>query len=237
MKRALLTLTSLLLLAVFGTEAETRDFSFRDEVLHYSIRHSFFPGNIGSMIFYGKDSGDTYRVDATLTASVGSLYSLDCTYGSRFRKDAVLTPVQASREHIEKKYWAKGRYDWTAPGVVRMDVTKSSRAPRNETLQWAGTIRDLLGMIWWLRMQDYGKGTDHSTNALLLDHSPIPVRITSTERKTLRHDGKSVQAIEVTLSHEGKEALSLTLTDDAQRTPLKFSIALPFGTIKGSLKK
>ena len=42
--------------------------------------------------------------------------------------------------------------------------------------------------------------------------------------------------IEVTLSQEGKEALHLTLSDDERRQPLRFSIGLPFGTIKGTLK-
>ena len=40
----------------------------------------------------------------------------------------------------------------------------------------------------------------------------------------------------VETAQNGKEALRLTLTDDSRRIPLKFSLSLPFGTIKGTLK-
>jgi hypothetical protein len=189
------------------------------------------------MSFRGEERGGNYHVDAVLKAAVGSLYTLDCLFGSTFRKDAALTPVAATRSHTEKKYWAKGIYNWSAPGQVHMDVTKSSRPPRDETLSWAGTVRDLLGMLWWLRTLDYEQALPGAgTNALLLDHDAIPVVVASHEKKAIRHNGKQTAVIEVKLAQNGKEALSITMTDDTRRIPLKFSIALSFGTIKGSLK-
>ena len=210
------------------------------EKLSYSIRHNLFPGEIGTMTFVGQEQGDHYRVDATLAAAAGGFYTLDCTYGSTFRRDEAFTPVKADREQKEKKYWAKGLYDWTAPGTVHMDVTKSTRPHRDETLNWDGTVRDLLGMIWWLRFLDYGEQGvrgNAGAQALLLDHDAIPVTIKSSTRKTLRFKGKQVPVIEVVLAQGSKEALRLTLSDDERRIPLKFSIGLSFGTIKGTLSE
>lgn len=234
MKKILLSL-SLLLGLTFGLGAQT--FSFSNENLNYGIRHNLFPGNIGSMTFRGVASGDNYHVDATLKASIVGLYTLDCTYGSTFRQDAGVTPVSATRSQTEKNYWAKGSYNWSAPGKVHLNVTKSTRPPRNQDLNWPGTVRDLLGMIWWLRTLDYSHGTPTiGSNALLLDHDALPVSIASCTKKTIRFNGKQTPVIEVTLTQEGKEALSVTLTDDERRLPLKFSIGLSFGTIRGTLR-
>ena len=233
MKRIFL---SLLLLGT-GLGVWAQGIPFENETLNYGIRHSHFPGNIGSMSFRGSASGDTYHVDAVLKASVVGLYTLDCTYGSTFRQDAEVAPVSATRSQTEKKYWAKGTYTWSAPGKVHLNVTKSSRPPRDQTLSWKGTVRDLLGMIWWLRTLDYSQGKPSvGSNALLLDHTALPVSIASCTKKTIRFNGKQTPVIEVTVSQEGKEALSLTLTDDARRTPRKFAIGLSFGTIKGTLR-
>ena len=238
MKRlAFFLVATVALLPAVLFSAHAQSFPAGGERLDYSIRHNLFPGEIGTMSFQGKDRGDTYTVDATLKASVGNIYTLDCAYGSTFRKDAGLTPLSASRSQKEKKYWARGNYSWSAPGKVHLDVTKSTRPPRNETLAWSGTVRDLLGMIWWLRSLDYGRsGIATGNNALLLDHDALPVTLASYEKKTIRHKGVQTPVIEIVLTQDGKEALRLTLTDDARRTPLKFSIGLPFGTIKGTLK-
>ena len=234
MKRLTLSLVLLLGLAA---GAGAQNFSFNDESLSYGIRHNLFPGNVGTMVFQGKNTGDSYHVDATLKASVAGLYTLDCTYGSSFRKEAGVTPVSATRSQTEKKYWAKGNYTWSAPGKVHMYVTKSSRSPRDQNLSWPGTVRDLLGMIWWLRTLDYSNGKPAvGSNALLLDHDALPVSIASCTKKTVRYNGKQTPVIEITLSQEGKEALSLTITDDDRRLPLKFAIGLSFGTIKGTLR-
>ena len=232
MKRAF----CILLLLVLAPYARGQAFTFSDQVLTYSIRHNLFPGDIGTMTFRGRNTQDKYQVDASLQAAVGSLYTLECSYGTLFCKDAGLTPVSATRSQKEKKYWAKGIYDWSAPGVVHMDVTKSTRAPRDETLRWDGTVRDLLGMIWWLRSRDYGRESLNSPNALLLDHDALPVSV-AYSRKEIRQGGKPTPVIEVIVSQDGKDALRLTLSDDAQRIPLKFSIGLPFGTIKGTLSR
>ena len=226
-----------ILLILLAASLQAQSFSFQEGTLDYSIRHNLFPGTIGSMTYQTRDAGDNWQVDATLHAAVGSIYTLDCSYGSTFRKNADLTPVSATRSQTEKKYWAIGRYDWSAPGVVHLDVTKSSRPPRDETLTWAGTVRDLLGMIWWLRTLDYDRPRiDAGPNALLLDHDALPVSIASCQKKTVKIDGRSVPVIEVVVSQDGKEALRLTLSDDADRKPLRFSIGLSFGTIKGTLK-
>ena len=226
-----------ILLILLAASLQAQSFSFREGTLDYSIRHNLFPGTIGSMTYRTRDAGENWQVDATLHAAVGSIYTLDCSYGSTFRKDADLTPVSAIRNQTEKKYWAIGRYDWSAPGVVHLDVTKSTRPPRDETLTWAGTVRDLLGMIWWLRTLDYDRPQiDAGPNALLLDHDALPVSIASCQKKAIKIDGQSVPVIEVVVAQDGKEALRLTLSDDADRKPLRFSIGLSFGTIKGTLK-
>ena len=240
MKRICLILL-LMILSAAGTtvRAQAIPFAFGSETLHYTVSHNLVPGTIGTMTFRGSDQGDGYQVEAVLNASLTSLYTLDCTYRSTFRKDADLTPVRSTRDHKEKKYWVKSRYDWSAPGTVRLDVRKSSRPPRNETLEWSGTVRDLLDAIWWLRTRDYSRGTaaDRGDNALLLDHDALPIRIASAEHKTVRRSGRSVPVIEVCVMQGDKEGLRLLLSDDARHTPLRFSIALPFGTIKGNLKE
>ena len=230
MRRFVPTFLLLMISGFLGAQ----NLSFGDEKLSYTVRHNLFPGDIGTMTFQGKDSGGNYQVEAKLKAAVGNIYTLDCRYTSLFRKDAQLTPISATRSQTEKKYWAKGRYDWSAPGRVHLDVTKSTRPPRDETLEWPGTVRDLLGTIWWLRNLDYGK-TVSGKNALLLDHDALPVTVSSCNRKTIKYNGAQTPVIEVAISQDGKEALRLTLTDDARRIPLKFSLSLPFGTIKGSL--
>jgi len=237
MNRKTLLLTLVLLLPAFAGIAAAQTIPSGGERLDYSIRHNLFPGTIGTMTFEGRECAEGYHVDATLKAAVGSIYTLDCTYGSTFCCDEALTPVSATRSQVEKKYWAKGLYDWSAPGTVHMDVTKSTRPPRDETLTWDGTVRDLLGTIWWLRSLDYSAGRPQTgNNALLLDHDALPVAIASCEKKTIRQNGEQVPVIEVVLSQDGKEALRFTLTDDERHVPLKFSIALSFGTIKGTLK-
>jgi len=225
---------SILLLLTIACVLPAQNLPSGDETLSYTVRHNLFPGDIGTMTFQGKDGNGTYRVHAVLKAAVGSIYTLDCDYSSVFRKDAQLTPVSATRSQTEKKYWAKGRYDWSAPGRVHLDVTKSTRAPRDETIEWNGTVRDLLGTIWWLRGLDYGK-TVSGNHALLLDHDALPVAVSSCKRKTIRHKGVQTAVIEVAIAQDGKEALRLTLTDDARRIPLKFALSLPFGIIKGTL--
>ena len=231
--------TSILLFLLFAaTGLHAQSLPFDNERLDYSIRHNLFPGTIGTMRFQGKPVAEGYQVDAVLKAAVGSIYTLDCNYGANFRTDAGLTPLSATRSQVEKKYWAKGRYDWSAPGKVHLDVTKSTRPPRNETLEWNGTVRDLLATIWWLRTLDYDSSQPApGNNALLLDHDALPVVIASYTRKNIKWNGVQTPVIEVVLAHEGKEALRMTLQDDARRTPLKFSIALSFGNIKGTLKQ
>ena len=240
MKRICLILL-LMILSAAGTtvRAQAIPFAFGSETLHYTVSHNLVPGTIGTMTFRGSDQGDGYQVEAVLNASLTSLYTLDCTYRSTFRKDADLTPVRSTRDHKEKKYWVKSRYDWSAPGLVHLDVTKSSRPPRDEMLEWSGTVRDLIGAIWWLRTCDFDalSASGRENNALLLDHDALPIRIASAEHKTVRRSGRSVPVIEVVVIQGEKEGLRLTLTDDARRLPLKFSIALPFGTIKGNLKE
>ena len=234
MKRVFCSLC-LLLGLVSGIAAQ--NFPFSDETLNYSIRHNLIPGNIGSMTFRGRSVGNAYHVDASMKGSAAGLYTIDYTYGSTFRKDTGLTPVSATRNQTENSYWAKGSYNWSAPGQVHLYVTKSSRAPRDQNLTWAGTVRDLLGMIWWLRTLDYSQGKlNAGNNALLLDHDALPVSITSFTKKTIRYKGSQTPVIEVNLSQNGKNALSLTLTDDARRLPLKFAIGLSVGTIKGTLR-
>ena len=237
MKRYILVVSVLLgLVQVAG--AQEQGFLAGDEHLVYGIHHNLFPGNIGTMTFNGSNAGSDYHVDAALKASVaGGIYSLDCTYASTFRKDAELTPRSASRSQTEKKYWAKGTYTWSTPGSVHMFVTKSTRDPRDEDLLWSGTVRDLLGMIWWLRTLDYSQpALKTGDNALLLDHDALPVTVASYKRGTMKYKGEQCPVINVVLSQQGKEALSVTLTDDASRRLLKFSIALSFGTIRGTLK-
>jgi hypothetical protein len=104
-------------------------------------------------------------------------------------------------------------------------------------LSWDGTVRDLLGMIWWLRTLDYDQTADVGPNALLLDHDALPVSIASCQKKTVKINGQPVPVIEVVVAQDGKEALRLTLSDDGDRKPLRFSIGLSFGTIKGTLKQ
>ena len=230
---------SFVLLLALTSVARAQNVAFldSDEQLTYSIRHNLVPGNVGTMTFQGRNEGGSYHVDAQLNASMAGLYTLDCTYGSTFRKDAGLTPVSATRSQTEKKYWAKGTYEWSAPGSVHLYVTKSTRDPRNEDLLWSGTVRDLVGMIWWLRTLDYDAADLHpGNNALLLDHDALPVVIASYKKSTLRYKGVQTPVIEVVLSQQGKEALSVTLSDDASRRLLKFSISLSFGTIRGTLK-
>ena len=240
MKKIILTLSLLLGLVsglTFRAAAQNAAFLDGEEELVYSIRHNLFPGNIGTMTFHGRGEGSNYRVDAALKASIAGIYSLDCSYASTFRKDPDLTPISASRSQTEKKYWAKGTYTWSAPGSVHMYVTKSTRDPRNEDLLWSGTVRDLLGMIWWLRTLDYSRpGLVTGDNALLLDHDALPVTVASYTKGTLKYKGEQRPVIEVVLSQQDKEALRVTLTDDASRRLLKFSIALSFGTIRGTLK-
>lgn len=217
--------------------AAAQAFPSGSERLDYSIRHSLFPGNVGKMSFQGKDSGGDYHVDATLHVSIVGVYTLNCLYTTTFRKDAALTPLKATRDHKEKKYWAKAFYDWSAPGKVHMDVTKSTRPHRDEVLAWSGTVRDLVGMIWWLRSLDYSSGTPAvGSQALLLDHDALPVRIASVRKGTAKYKSQVVKTIDVSLAQGDKDALQLTLIDDAHLTPLKFSITLSFGTIKGTLK-
>lgn len=236
MKQFLISLFLLLGLA-FCAQAQHTAFLDSEENMVYSVRHSYFPGNVGTMTFTGKQSGSDYHVDATLHASIVGLYKLDCTYGSTFRRDGSLTPVSANRSQTENKYWAKGTYNWSAPGSVHLYVTKSSRDPRNEDLLWSGTVRDLLGMLWWLRTLDYDSGSlDAGHNALLLDHTALPVTITSYTKGTMRYKGVQTPVIEIVLTQQGKEALSVTLSDDASRKMLKFSLAMSVGTIRGSLK-
>lgn len=227
---------SAILLLTLSCALYAEGLSFGNETLSYSVRHNLFPGEIGTMTFHGKDADGAYHVDATLKAAVGNIYTLDCRYTSDFRKDEQLTPLAATRSQTEKKYWAKGRYDWSAPGRVHLDVTKSTRAPRDEMLEWDGTVRDLLGTIWWLRSLDYDQVSGHRT-ALLLDHDALPVNISSCNRKTVKISGKQTPVIEVAIAQDGKEVLRLTLSDDARRIPLKFALSLPFGTIKGTLKQ
>lgn len=236
MKRVLLIIT--LLAGLTQTAgAQSQGFLAGDENLTYSIRHNLFPGNIGTMTFQGTNKGSDYHVDASLKASIAGVYSLDCTYASTFRKDGELTPLSASRSQTEKKYWAKGTYTWSAPGSVHMYVTKSTRDPRNEDLLWSGTVRDLLGMIWWLRTLDYSQlALATGSNALLLDHDALPVTVASYTKGKMKHKGVQKPVIEVVLSQQGKEALRVTLTDDDARQLLKFSIGLSFGTIRGTLK-
>ena len=238
MKRLLLTILSLCSLALFlPAAAQTQAFLSGNEQMDYSIRHNVFPGNVGRMSFAGKDGGGDYSVEATLHASIAGVYTLDCVYGTTFRKDEALTPLLASRDYKEKKYWAKAFYDWSAPGKVHMDVTKSTRPHRDEVLAWSGTVRDLIGMIWWLRSLDYSGGAPAvGSQALLLDHDALPVRIESVRKGTAKYKSQVVQTLEVSLAQGDKDALQLTLIDDARRTPLRFSITLSFGTIKGTLK-
>lgn len=238
MKRLLLTILSLCSLALFlPAAAQTQAFLSGNEQLDYSIRHNVFPGNVGRMSFTGKDGGGDYSVEATLHAAIAGVYTLDCVYGTTFRKDEVLTPLRASRDYKEKKYWAKAFYDWSAPGKVHMDVTKSTRPHRDEVLVWSGTVRDLIGMIWWLRSLDYSGGAPAvGSQALLLDHDALPVRIASVRKGTAKYKSQVVQTLDVSLAQGDKDALQLTLIDDARRTPLRFSITLSFGTIKGTLK-
>ena len=237
MMKKLILIVSLLLGMAPMVCAQNRGFLAGDEDLTYSIRHNLFPGNIGTMTFSGRNGGGEYHVDASLRASIAGVYSLDCTYASAFRTDENLTPVSASRSQTEKKYWAKGTYTWSAPGSVHMYVTKSTRDPRNEDLLWSGTVRDLLGMIWWLRTLDYSQsGLRTGDNALLLDHDALPVRVASYTKGTMKYKGVQTPVIEVVLSQQDKEALRVTLTDDDARQLLKFSIGLSFGTIRGTLK-
>ncbi|MBR1538433.1 MAG: DUF3108 domain-containing protein [Bacteroidales bacterium] len=231
---------SLILLLALGCPVRAQSLPPGDETLSYTVRHNLFPGDIGTMTFRAKDDGGNYNVDATLKAAVGSIYTLDCRYTSVFRNDARLTPVAATRSQTEKKYWAKGRYEWSSPGHVHLVVNKSTRAPRDESIDWSGNVRDLLGTIWWLRSLDYGKAAsgnlDGGSNALLLDHDALPVSITSCKRKSIKSGGKQVPVIEVAIAQDGKEVLRLTLSDDTRRIPLRFSLSLPFGNIKGTLK-
>lgn len=236
MKRLILIVSLLLGLAPFAG-AQSRSFLAGDEELTYSIRHNLFPGNIGTMTFNGRNGGEEYHVDASLKASIAGIYSLDCTYATTFRVDADLTPQSATRSQTEKKYWAKGTYTWSEPGSVHMYVTKSTRDPRDEDLVWPGTVRDLLGMIWWLRTLDYSEtGLRTGDNALLLDHDALPVTVASYKKGTMKYKGVQTPVIEVVLSQQDKEALRVTLTDDDARQLLKFSIGLSFGTIRGTLK-
>lgn len=226
-----------LLFLLLAASLQAQSFSFGNETLSYSIRHNLFPGTIGSMRYQTRDAGDCWQVDATLEAAVGNIYTLDCQYGTVLQKDAALTPVSATRSQVEKKYWAKGKYDWSAPGTVHLDVTKSTRPPRDETLSWPGTVRDLLGMLWWLRTLDYDQPQlDPGPNALLLDHDALPVVIASWQKKSFSFKGQQIPVVEVVVKQDGKEALRMTLTDDSRRKPLRFSLSLPLGTIKGSLQ-
>lgn len=236
MKRIFVSFLLLLGLAS-GIQAQDAAFLAGNEDLTYSIRHSYFPGNVGTMTFQGRDMGGSYQVDAALKASIVGIYRLESTYGAVFHKDEALTPVSATRTQKENKYWAKGAYDWSAPGSVHLYVTKSTRDPRDEELTWSGTVRDLLNMIWWLRSLDYSQASlETGRNALLLDHDALPVTIASYTKGTYKYKGEQIPVIEVLLSQEGKEALRVTISDDASRRMLKFSIALSIGTIRGTLK-
>lgn len=237
MKHLLLIASLLLSLSLPARAAGAAGFLSGDEHLEYSIRHSRLPGNVGTMVFQGTRKGADYNLTAQLDVSIAGLYSLNSLYTADFRSDGNLTPLKASRDYKEKKYWAKSFYNWTAPGTVNIDVSKSSRPQRVETLTAPGTIRDLLNLLWWLRTCDYDApdGIKTPESAVLLDHDLLPVRIASVKKSTARYKGETVPVFEVSLSQDGKNMLQITLTDDARRTPLKFSIAFSFGTIRGNL--
>ena len=87
---------SVLMLLTFSCALHAQALPFGSETLSYSVRHNLFPGDIGTMTFRGKDAGGNYKVEATLKAAVGNIYTLDCDYTSVFQKDAQLTPVSAT---------------------------------------------------------------------------------------------------------------------------------------------
>ncbi len=230
------TLTTILIFAAIAATAQVR--LPAAEATRYGLRMAAIPGRAGTMTFTTASGDDAVEASILMEISLAGLYRMESTYQAQFLPDGTLTPISASRTQNERKYSASGTYTWRSGGVVDMDITKSTRPHRVETLTWHGTVRDLCGTFWRLRTLDYPEGeVPAETWALLLDHEPIPVTIAKVERKSVNLHGVCRKAIEVTLDHGGKDLLSVTMSDDGTRLPLLFSLSLPVGTVRAVIEE
>lgn len=235
-KTLFLAAAALLATALSPAATPGSAFRFTNETLEYTVHHGLFPWDIATVVLRGEKVRDTYRATATVTTDAlwRNIYTLDAYYSSQFQCNDNVTPVRASHTVIEKRYWRSADYTWTSPRNMNFKVMKKDHMAVDATLSELHTVRDILGLVWWIRSRSY-ENVAPQEQSLVLDHGSLRVYVNRYERKSVRMADGMHDVIEVTVSQDRRHTLTVLLSDDSRRVPLRFSVDLPFGAVEGRL--
>lgn len=200
------------------------------EVLTFDIKTSRDRSHNMSLTLKLEPKGTVYSV----TANLPSEDRLSAYYTSLFHDGDRLSPVSASHTIIAGRNSHAEDYSWTTPKNIKMRSITSSR---DETV-YSGDIcpvRDIINLLYWLRIQPYDGMTLPPQQAIVVRKSILPVTIQKYERRRIAMPMDTMDAICVTLNFKYATYAKLYISDDSRRLPLAFLARLGEETISGVL--
>ena len=265
MKKILITLLSLILLAPLPLRAQQIPFGDGEEIA-YTIHYKYgISADLTSLTLKGEREGDKYHstVHINTFRFWDSFYKMRDLYETTFEYAPGIRPITAYRDVEEGGYWAKCRFTWTPDASsVRAVIDKKDRPHRDTVLREEGTIRDIFNMVYFCRAADYGalQNGKQVRTFVAMDRSVYKVTARFAGREKKKVGGKTYNTLKLAIAvsatgedisevgtavslgnsesdYDGGEKMWFWVTDDDNRLPVFFSANLKVGAIQGRLTK
>lgn len=210
-----------------------------DETLEYSVVHSMSTVPIATMTMSAVriDGGRTYLA-ATVESepSFQRIYTLNAQYYANV-DPATMKPLTASHTLLEKNYWRTVDYAWKSrDNSCTAKIYRKGEADLVDVpIFGGGDTRDVLTMVWYLRWLPYRAGEVYDLGRVVAQRTSRAAYLNKAVHRTAWVNGARRAVIEVVVFVEKDITVSMTLTDDEARLPLRFEAQLPFGRVEGSL--
>ena len=250
-----LTLSALFLTLLFpcrlaAQETPFQDGEYADLILNF--RHIIKADLLHARLEVSREENDFRAViSANTTRFWDSIYSVSDTFSCRFTPEG--RPVDYIRNVHEGDYWARALCTWNEDAsVLRLQGDKRNRPHRDTTYTDPVMIRDLINVIFHLRIVDPEELTDPKPYLMIVDKDLIDLKLRFVGREVKKIPGlgrcrtlKFAATMSTRLAGDeedehpvggnsnGKERLFFWLSDDENRLMIYFTMPISVGTING----
>lgn len=254
--KRILTLSALLMLLALPGRISAQNVPYQEGEyadLILNFRHLIKADLLKARMEVSREDNDFRAViTANTTKFWDSIYSVSDTFSCRFTPEG--RPVDYLRHVHEGDYWARALCTWNEDAsVLRLQGDKRNRPHRDTTYTDAVMIRDLINVIFHLRMVDPEELTEPKPYVMIVDKDLIDLRLRFVGREVKKVPGlgrcrtlkfaatmKTRCAGEDEDEHtvadsgaDGKEKLFFWLSDDDNRLMVYFTMPISVGTING----
>lgn len=198
------------------------------------------------MVNYRGSSAYNLRMLLNTTGLTGSFYTVNDTLVSYIDMD--LRPLLFTKNAFEGKDYSKEvqSFSYSDEGIkVRTSRIFNEKKRFDETITTSDCTYDYLSVLALIRNLDYSdmKPGDHKQIQFLSGREIVNMAVNYNGTSKIKaNDGKTYNTIQISMTiydkafKNQKEAISASLTDDANRIPVVINTHLKIGAIRAVLK-